>query len=98
MFAYKRRAWLGRGYMRGRRRLWLSLLAVPLGLLAADTGYWRVVAGNLERGFANWVSVQKAHGWTEQNGRTSVGGWPFAAILVVPALSLTHGGSDMPGR
>jgi Uncharacterized protein conserved in bacteria (DUF2125) len=84
--------------MRGRRRLWLSLLAVPLVLLAADTAYWRLVAGNLERGFANWVSVQKAHGWTEQNGRTSVGGWPFAAILVVPALSLTHGGSDMPGR
>jgi hypothetical protein len=84
--------------MRGRRKLWLSLLAVPLVLLAADTVYWRIVAGNLEQGFANWVAVQKAHGWTEQNGTTSVGGWPFAAILVVPALSLMHEGPDMPGQ
>jgi len=84
--------------MRRRRKLWLTLLAVPLVLLAADTVYWRIVASHLEQGFANWVAVQKAHGWTEQNGTTSVGGWPFAATLVIPALSLVHEGPDMPGQ
>jgi hypothetical protein len=83
--------------MRRRRKLWLILLAVPLVLLAAITVYWRIVAGNLERGFANWLVVQKASGWTEQNGPTSLGGWPFAATLVIPALSIAHEGPGMPG-
>src|SRR6476659_9609239 len=83
--------------MRRRRKWWLTLLALPLVLVAADTIYWRIVAGNLEHGFANWVTVQKANGWTVLNGPTSLGGWPLAATLVIPALSLTHEGSDMPG-
>jgi hypothetical protein len=83
--------------MRRRRTLWLILLAVPLVLLAADTVYWRIVAGNLEQGFTRWVAVQKANGWIEQNGTASIGGWPFAATLAIPALSLTHEGPGMPG-
>ena len=82
--------------MRRTRKLWLILLAVPLVLLVADTVYWRVVAGNLEHGFANWVALQKASGWTEENGPTSISGWPSAATLVIPALSLTRQGADTP--
>jgi hypothetical protein len=84
--------------MRRRRKLWLILLAVPLVLLAADTIYWRIAGANLERGFANWVAAQKANGWTEQNGPTSLGGWPLAATLIIPALSLTHEGPGLPGE
>jgi len=80
-----------------RRKLWLISLAVPLLLVAADTAYWRIVTGNLEQGFANWVAVQQVNGWTEQHSTTKVGGWPFAATLVIPAMSLRHDGPGMPG-
>ncbi len=83
--------------MRRRRKLWLVLLAVPLLLLAADTVYWRIAAVHLQQGFADWAALQKANGWREQHGPTSLGGWPFAATLVIPALSLTHEGPDMLG-
>ena len=83
--------------MRRRRKIWLMLVATPLVLLAADTVYWRIVVGNLEQGFVNWVKVQKANGWTAQTGAARAGGWPFAATLVIPAFSLTHEGPGMPG-
>jgi hypothetical protein len=83
--------------MRRKRRLWVILLAVPLVVLAADTLYWWIAARNLRQGFADWAALQRADGWTERNDATVLGGWPFAATLTVPAISLAGGGRDMAG-
>jgi Uncharacterized protein conserved in bacteria (DUF2125) len=83
--------------MRRRRKLWIILLAVPLLLLAADTLYWQIAVRNLEDGFAAWVRQQRAAGWTEANQAPVRGGWPLAATLTVPAMSLAGGSPDIPG-
>jgi hypothetical protein len=83
--------------MRRRRKLWIILLAVPLLLLAADTLYWQIAVRNLEDGFVAWVRQQRAAGWTEANKAPVRGGWPLAATLTVPAVSLAGGSPDIPG-
>ena len=80
-----------------RRKLWIVLLAAPLVLLAADTLYWRIVIRDLEAGFTAWASEQRAAGWIEAHGVPVRGGWPLAATLTVPAISLAGGNSDIPG-
>ncbi len=94
---YKRRAILKRGEMRRRRILWVSLLAAPLVLAAADTLYWRIAVHHLEGGFAAWVATQRAAGWTVVHQAPGRGGWPLAATLSVPAISLSGGDPDLPG-
>ena len=83
--------------MRRRRRLWIVLLAAPLLLLAADTLYWRIAVRNLEDGFAAWEAERRAAGWSEQHRAPVRGGWPLAATLTVPTMSLAGGGPDIPG-
>ena len=82
--------------MRRRRKVWIILLAVPVMLLAADTVYWWIVADRLEQGFAAWVAQRRARGWIEDNAATRRGGWPLAATLSIPAISLVNGGPALP--
>jgi hypothetical protein len=83
--------------MSRRRKLWIILLAAPLVLLAADTLYWRIATRNLEAGFTAWANQRRATGWSEAHGTPVRGGWPLAATLTVPAISLAGGNSDIPG-
>lgn len=84
--------------MRRGRKLWIILLATPFMLLAADTLYWWIAIRNLEHGFADWEAQTRAAGWSEQHGTPMRGGWPLAATLIVPTMSLARGGPDSPGR
>jgi len=79
-------------------RWWIVLLAVPLVLLLADTLYWWIAVRNLERGYAAWEAYGRAAGWSVQHGAPVHGGWPLAATLAVPGLSLARGNSDAPER
>src|SRR5271157_1246638 len=83
--------------MRRRRRLWLILPAILLILVAGDALFWRVTENSLDDGFAAWMAAQRAAGWTAKAGPAVRGGWPLAAILVVPDLSLKAGEADIPG-
>jgi hypothetical protein len=83
--------------MRRRRRLWIILLATPLVLLGADTLYWRFAVRSLEDGFAAWESSQRAAGWTIAHRPAERGGWPLSARLIIPAVSLEGGGTEIPG-
>ena len=83
---------MGRG-----RRLWIILLVTPLLLAAADTLYWRLVERNLEDGFAAWLAARRASGWTATVGQPARGGWPLAATLTVPTVSLKGGEPDIAG-
>ena len=83
--------------MRLRRRLWIIVLAAPLLLAAADTLYWRLVERDLSDGFAAWLAGRSASGWTVIAGQPVRGGWPLAATLTVPAVSVKGGDPDIPG-
>jgi hypothetical protein len=84
--------------MRRRRRVWIILLATPLMLVTADTLYWWIAVNNLEHGFAAWQAESRAAGWSEQHSTPTRSGWPLAATLVVPTMSLARGGRDGSGR
>ncbi len=83
--------------MRRGRKLWIILLAAPLMLLGADTVYWWLAMRHLEEGFAAWEAEQAAAGWIESHGPAAHGGWPLAATLTVPAMSLSATSPDVPG-
>jgi hypothetical protein len=80
-----------------RRKLWIILLAAPLALLAADTLCWRIAVRSLEAGFTAWSDERRATGWSEAYGTPVRGGWPLAATLTVPAISLAGANGDIPG-
>jgi hypothetical protein len=84
--------------MRRRRWLWIILFATPVLLLAADTLYWWIAIRNLESGFAAWEVQLRAAGWTDQHGPTARGGWPLAAVLGVPAMSLSGLSPETKGQ
>jgi hypothetical protein len=67
-------------------------------LLAADTLYWWIAISHLEHGFAAWQAERRTAGWNVQHGTPARGGWPLAATLIVPTMSLGGGGPDIPGR
>ena len=83
--------------MRRIRKLWIALLAVPIVLVGADVLYWRVAERNLDDGFAAWMAGRRAAGWTAVSGKPVRSGWPLAATLTVPLVSLKGGDPDIPG-
>lgn len=83
--------------MRRRRRLWLILLGALLVLIAGDALYWRIAENSLEAGFLAWMDARRAAGWTATAGPPVRGGWPLAATLSVPDVSLTGGEPDIAG-
>jgi hypothetical protein len=83
--------------MRRRRRLWIILIATPLLLVAADTLYWHLAERNLDDGLAAWLADWRASGWTATMGQPVRGGWPLAATLIAPEVSLQGGDPDIPG-
>lgn len=83
--------------MRRRRKLWIALTAAPVLLLLADTLYWRLAAQRLQSGFGAWVAASRQAGWTVNAGSPQIGGWPAAATLTVPGLTLAGGETSIPG-
>jgi hypothetical protein len=80
-----------------RRKSWVIVAAIPLLLLAAEVAYWRVAAERLRTGYRDWLAEQTAQGWDIESGPLSIGGWPRAATVVVPNLTLRHAGPTIPG-
>jgi hypothetical protein len=79
----------------------LRILAAAFGLLVAGGGAlgwhlgWQAVARQLEAGFAQWVAARRTAGWTVWHGTPTVRGWPLAARLTIPDLSVS--GAPVPG-
>lgn len=73
-----------------RRRLWLVALGLVVALAGGHFLYWRVVASRLAAGYADWVTAQRAAGWSVASGKPALGGWPMAATLTVDEVAL-HG-------
>lgn len=80
-----------------RRRHWFVIILFPLFLLAADTAYWWVTADRLRRGIEDWISTQRAHGWTIDAEPVRIGGWPWLAEASMRDLAIGHAAGDPPG-
>lgn len=72
-------------------------LAVPVLLMAADVAYWRLMTERLRSGYQSWVAARVAEGWEIGAGPLSVGGWPRAATVSVPNLTVRHAAATVPG-
>ena len=66
-------------------------------LLAAEVAYWRIAADRLRTGYQDWLAEQAELGWDVGSGAPSIGGWPRAATVTVPNLTLRHVGPMIPG-
>ncbi len=80
-----------------RRRLWIVPVAAVLVLAAAHAALWRYEAGQLDAGWSAWLAERRAAGWTAHAGTPELGGWPLAATLSLPDVSLQGGARDIPG-
>jgi hypothetical protein len=80
-----------------RRTYRTIAIAIPLLLVAGDVAYWRIAAERLRTGYENWVALRAAEGWRISSGALSIGGWPRAATVAVPNLTLRHTGPAIPG-
>ncbi len=80
-----------------RRRLWMAPLAGVVVLVGAHYALWRYEAGALNAGFAAWLAQRHAAGWTTSTGTPERGGWPLAATLSVPDVTVQGGDPDIPG-
>lgn len=80
-----------------RRRYWVIAVAIPLLLVAAEVVYWRIAAEQLRTGYRDWAADRVAEGWQLGSGPLSIGGWPRAATVTVPNLTLRHAGPTVPG-
>ncbi|MEA2739762.1 MAG: hypothetical protein QOH05_3069 [Acetobacteraceae bacterium] len=80
-----------------RRRYWVTFVTILLLLVAGEATYWRVAAERLRTGYQAWLAARVAQGWEVGSGPLSIGGWPRAATVTVPNLTLRHAGPTIPG-
>ena len=80
-----------------RRRYWVMVVAIPLLLVTGDVVYWWIAAERLRTNYQDWLAARVAQGWEVGSGPLSVGGWPRAATVNVPNLTLRHVGPTIPG-
>ena len=78
-----------------RRLFWI--LVVLLALIAAgDAALWRFATHRLQSGMAEWVSAQRAAGWTIATGSEQTGGWPLRATVMVRDVTIAGGRPLLP--
>jgi Uncharacterized protein conserved in bacteria (DUF2125) len=80
-----------------RRKYPILALAVILLLVAGEFAYWRIAAERLRNGYHAWISAMAERGWDVSSGAASISGWPRAAAVAVPNLTLRHAGAAIPG-
>jgi hypothetical protein len=78
-------------------RLLIGILAALAVLAATHTGLWWFATGQLEDALTVWQAQSSAAGWTIFVGKPVRTGWPLAAAIVVPDLTLAGGEADIPG-
>ncbi len=67
-------------------------------LIAGHTVAWLVASRALDAGFAHWVAQRRGDGWQVDAGPPVRGGWPLAAALSIPDLTVAAGPPGAPGR
>jgi hypothetical protein len=84
-----------------KRRLYRRFLTVLILLLilfvAGWTGLWYVLAGRVSAAVLAWEQQQRAEGWTITQGAPQRSGWPMAAGVRLPGITVSGGANDLPG-
>jgi hypothetical protein len=80
-----------------RRKYWQMMAAILVLLVAADVIYWQIASVRLRNGLQAWIAALRSQGWDVSAGALSTSGWPQAATVIVPNLTLRHAGPDIPG-
>jgi hypothetical protein len=79
-------------------RRWLILvLALVVGLVAADSALWWVATQRLAVSYMEWRRQTRAAGWQVEASPPVAGGWPVAATLTVSDVRLHGGAAMLPG-
>ena len=81
-----------------RRNYWIIAVTIPLLIVAGDVVYWRIAVERLRTGYRDWISNSVDQGWEISSGVVSIGGWPWAATVAIPEVTLRHAGSALPGN
>ena len=82
-----------------RRKLTILLPCLVLVMLVAGhTAAWFAASRYLESGFNDWAAHRRAAGWQVEAGTPVHGGWPLAASLSVPDVTLSAGPQHALGR
>jgi hypothetical protein len=79
------------------RRVMIALATALALLAAADAVLWHFAVTWLEADLALWQAQRRAAGWTVASGPPVRGGWPWAARLEIPLVTVTGGQADLPG-
>lgn len=79
-----------------RRRLLIGLTLTVAVVAAGVSAYWYVLTERLAAGFASWVEMRRAAGWTIGYKQIDRAGWPISARLVVPDFRITGGQPEFP--
>jgi len=83
---------------RRRLRRFLAILILLLILLgAAWTGIWYVMAGRVAANVAAWEQQQHTHGWAITHDAPRRSGWPMAAGVTLPNITISGGKQYLPG-
>lgn len=77
-----------------RKLLRAVLLALPAAV-AADSALWLWATARLRDGYREWAQATQSAGWSVEAGTPRQAGWPFAAELVLPGLTIM--GDAVPG-
>lgn len=75
----------------------LILVVLPALVGGVSFALWRWAEHRMARGFSDWETQMVAAGWTVRRGRSSSGGWPFAAEFSVEGLIILGGEDIFPG-
>ena len=79
-------------------RTLFGILILLAALVAGQSLLWRWSTGALAEGFSDWVIKHRAQGWTINHGIPDRSGWPFAARLTIPRLSIESPGDETAGQ
>jgi len=80
-----------------RRKYWVVVLAFVGLFMAIDTVYWQLASARLRDDLQDWLAARRAQGWEVDASPVTTGGWPQAARVRIPKLTMRHAGSDIPG-
>ncbi|MFN7305955.1 MAG: DUF2125 domain-containing protein, partial [Alphaproteobacteria bacterium] len=79
-------------------RFLFGVLVLLAALVAGQSLLWRWSTGALAEGFSDWVIKHRAQGWSIRHETPERGGWPFAARLSIPRLSIESPGDETSGQ
>jgi len=79
-------------------RFLFGVLMLLAALVAGQSLLWRWSTGALAEGFSDWVIKHRAQGWSINHDIPDRSGWPFAARLTIPRLSIESPGDEASGQ